>query len=214
MVAGGYPLISPPLFNDVYYGTSATPAGGHGQLLVGYDDTIGDPNQPGGVGAFLVQNSFGPAWNPGNANDPGRNGRIWYSYALWFAVQAEAAVAYPIDPDTSAGVQLTPSVSGAPAAAILRAHDWNDTANNQHVLVLTHRFAVRRMTLRHLSVTDPNGKTFDQDHGGDATTGYVYVQRPDGAFPSGSHTVRLTLQAADGRRRHHGYTGGRSPVPT
>jgi hypothetical protein len=75
LVAKGYGAQSPPLVNGAF----TAPQGfknpsGHGQVIVGYDDSKG-PH-----GAFLVQNSFGPSWNPGPASDHGRNGRIWWDY--------------------------------------------------------------------------------------------------------------------------------------
>jgi hypothetical protein len=65
---------SAPAFDDgVFYPTSwceSTPAKpcGHGMLLVGYDDDIGDAQK--GRGAFLVQNSFGTNWPPASSNSP------------------------------------------------------------------------------------------------------------------------------------------------
>jgi hypothetical protein len=57
-----------PLDNGVFYpcaGCWCPPdtGCGHGMLLVGYDDLIGDLDL--GLGAFLVQNSFGTNWPPG-----------------------------------------------------------------------------------------------------------------------------------------------------
>jgi C1A family cysteine protease len=50
---------------------------GHGMMLVGYDDALGDPRP--GLGAFLVQNSFGTNWPPAGA-DPAPPGMFYLSY--------------------------------------------------------------------------------------------------------------------------------------
>lgn len=65
------------------------PDKGHGQLLVGYDDTKGDPSAPG---AFLIQNSFGTDWPPSEQNP---DGRIWWAYRTFLESQQLAAAAYP-----------------------------------------------------------------------------------------------------------------------
>src|SRR5207249_9120823 len=81
---------NPPLSNGVFYGSPTIPMSGHGMLLVGYDDLAG--NTAKGLGAFYIQNSFGPQWPPAQ---PG--GRFWISYGA-FQTQLGAAVAYPFDP--------------------------------------------------------------------------------------------------------------------
>jgi hypothetical protein len=206
LVAPGYGVTSPVLVNDVFY-LNGTAKGGHGQLIVGYNDSLGSTSDPG---AFLVQNSFGEGWNPGDPSDPGRNGRIWYSYTSWFATQHLAATATPLAPAVPAGVALSAGQSGAPLVEIVSAHDWNDAANDRHALVLGHSFG-SPLRLQHLSVTDPTGATFDQDHGGSSRNGYTYVYRTDGnPFPNGKYTIRLTVQTVAGQTLVY---SGTIPVP-
>lgn len=189
LVAPGYD--SPVLDDDVFYLTG-TPAGGHGQLLVGYNDAIGDPINPG---AFLVQNSFGPLWNPGSSSDPGRNGRIWYSYASWFQTQKFTAIAYPYDPTPPSGVTLASTSPGAPAASIEHAYGWRDPSSGTNYLVLHHRFGAA-VRLRHLTVRDTLGTSYRAVLRGSIRNGYTYVENPTGPFPHGGYSVTLAVDGA------------------
>ncbi len=72
-VATGYNAESPQLTNRAWTAPQGFKAhSGHGQVIVGFDDGVGHG------GGFLVQNSFGADWNPGNG--PGHNGRIYWDY--------------------------------------------------------------------------------------------------------------------------------------
>lgn len=97
---------------------------GHGMLLVGYDDGIGDPAMA--LGAFLVQNSFGTNWPPGPS--PAPPGQFYLSYQGFLTSQLTAAVAYPLDRKKPAGKPLVPSAAGAPAAHITDAYQWQDVS--------------------------------------------------------------------------------------
>ena len=190
LIAPGYG--NPVLDNDVFY-VNGTPTGGHGQLLVGYSDTIGNPSDPG---AFLVQNSFGSQWNPGPASDPGRNGRIWYSYTSWFQTQKLTAIAYPYDSGPPIGVALSSASPGAPAASIEHAYNWCSASTGTNYLVLHHKFG-GPVRLRSLAVLDAAGNTYRSPVGGSFQTGYTYVENPRGQFPTGNYLVTLAVRSGN-----------------
>jgi hypothetical protein len=74
----------PPIATHVVNGTTVDV--GHCMLIIGYDDTLGtSPNQ----GAFLIQNSFGPAW--------GQSGRVWWAYST-FSQLSEGTAIYITQP--------------------------------------------------------------------------------------------------------------------
>ncbi len=198
LVAPYYGLLQPPLANDVFY-LLGTASGGHGQLIVGYDDGRGDPSDPG---AFLVQNSFSPLWNPGDANDPGRNGRVWYSYSAWFATQSLVAIAYPVPPAPPAGSPLSPYPANAPAGTLSGAYNWYDPVGGANYLVLQLWFA-RALYNPLLTIVDAAGNTYTEFDSSTFRNGYLYVAagRP---FPTGTYTA--TIAATTGNNLAVNYT--------
>jgi C1A family cysteine protease len=88
-----------PMQDGVIYETSYVirqnrqPAG-HGQLVVGYDDSVGTP---GNQGALLIQNSFGTGWpaSAGATSSIAPPGMAYWSYNSFEQTQQLAAVAYP-----------------------------------------------------------------------------------------------------------------------
>ena len=103
----------------VIYDTATVPNSGHGQLIVGYDDKIG---QVGQRGAFLVQNSFGTSWPPrlrlGRAARPGL-----LVLQQFRTTQVMAAVAYPVA-DGLGSKRLQTSVVNAADRAVSRSYQW------------------------------------------------------------------------------------------
>ena len=64
----GYGNASGPTLTDGYFyaASNLQASGGHGQMLVGYDNTKGPAGQTPGV--LLVQNSFGTQWPAGSGS--------------------------------------------------------------------------------------------------------------------------------------------------
>jgi hypothetical protein len=181
------------LQDGVIYETSTTMAG-HGQLVVGYDDTVGTR---GNTGALLVQNSFGTGWpaSAGAGSSPAPPGMVYWSYNTFETTQKLAAVAYPRSPGPPAGVRLSSSI-GAPLASITRAFQWEPN-DQQTFLILTHFFHDPVM-LGKVVLTEPGAKgvTATADYGQYISTGYSYLTRTDGnAFRSGAWAV--TLEGTD-----------------
>ena len=126
-----YCIEQPPLVKGAFTAPDGYPTtGGHGQVIVGYNDAKG-PN-----GAFLVQNSFGPGWNPGPANAPGFNGRIWFDYDAWFAGQQYALIMFSNSAEPPGGIRLTTSASGAPTVFIKEGKRYTQGGNAYLNLIL------------------------------------------------------------------------------
>jgi hypothetical protein len=169
------------LTDGVCYGEGPVPKTGHGQLLVGYDDSKGTA---GKQGAFLVQNSMGDDW-PQAA--PG--GRIWVAYDTFLDSQKLAAVAYPRDPSPPSGAALKGNSKG-PAASIRRAFQWASPESGTY-LVLMHTFA-EPVFVKSVVLKEPHGKVVTTQLGQFIQSGYTYVRRSDGkAFESGAWTVTV-----------------------
>ena len=187
LVLKGYS--TPVLTDGVIYGTETIPKSGHGQLVVGYDDTIGTASAPG---AFLVQNSFGTAWPPASSGSPAPPGMAWWSYDTFVATQKLAAIAFPRDPSPPAGTMLT-GTSGAPAAAVARAWQWSPVGSAETSLILWHMFA-EPVELATVTLTEPPPgthvvtATYDESIG----DGYTYIRRSDGMqFLAGTWGLQL-----------------------
>jgi hypothetical protein len=200
-----------PMQHGVIYETSYTigadgkPAG-HGQLVVGYDEDVGIPNNPG---ALLVQNSFGTAWpaSAGATRSLAPPGMAYWSYNSFKRTQHLAAVAYPRALRRPTGVRLSGSPA-APAGWITQAFQWapDDLSPPAH-LILMHFFQ-EPIHLSHISLTEPGGQaiTATGDYGQNISTGYTYLKRTDGnAFLSGAWTV--SLQGNDMNGNSVNYTG-------
>jgi hypothetical protein len=178
-----YCIEQPPLVNGAFTAPDGYPTtGGHGQLIVGFDDSKG-PN-----GAFLVQNSFGPGWNSGPAGAPGFNGRIWFDYDAWFAGQQYGLIMYSNSAEPPGGTKLQSSASGAPVVFIKEGKRYMQDGNAYLNLILHASDAV---TLNQLDVTGPKGKTFTQTLNEVIRFGYAYVERK-AEFQPGHYKVQLT----------------------
>jgi hypothetical protein len=186
-------------------GADGKPAG-HGQLVVGYDEDVGIPNNPG---ALLVQNSFGTAWpaSAGATHSLAPPGMAYWSYNSFKRTQHLAAVAYPRALRRPTGVRLSGSPA-APAGWITQAFQWapDDPSPPAH-LILMHFFQ-EPVHLSHVSLTEPGGQaiTATGEYGQNISTGYTYLKRTDGkAFLSGAWTV--SLQGNDMNGNSVNYTG-------
>jgi hypothetical protein len=188
----------PVLTDGVIYGDAVVANSGHGQILVGYDDTMGDSENPG---AFLVQNSFGTDWPPsaGAGSSPAPPGMIWWSYGTFMNTQKYAAIAYPRNTATPSGTLLTGS-SGAPVASIVRAWQWSASSSADTTLLLSHAFA-EPVLLDTVMLTGPdsNAVTISVAYGEHISTGTSYIQRSDSMqFLSGDWSIQLAGSLLDG----------------
>src|SRR4029077_16433655 len=196
--------------HGVIYETSITikdgkPAG-HGQLVVGYDDDIGIPNNPG---ALLIQNSFGTEWpaSAGATHSLAPPGKAYWSYNSFEQTQHLAAVAYPRALSRPTGVMLS-GTPDAPAGWIPQAFQWApDVPSPTAHLILMHFFQ-EPVHLSHVSLLEPGGQmitptaNYDQNMG----NGYSYLSRTDGnAFLPGTWSV--SLQGTDTNGKAVSYTG-------
>jgi len=180
---GDYCVTSPPLVRGAFNAPQGYPTGGgHGQVIVGYDDAKG-PN-----GAFLVQNSFGPGWNPGPANAPAFNGRIWFDYDAWFQGQKYAMIMFPNSQEPPGGIKLHASDAGAPVVFIKEGKRYMQGGSAYLNLILHGSDA---FTLSQIDVTGPRGATSSQTLNEVIRFGYAYVERPH-EFEPGHYKVQLT----------------------
>lgn len=204
-----------PLVNGVYYAPfdppfcepTPTKPCGHGMLLVGYDDTLGDDSDPG---AFLVQNSFGISWPPGGAY-PAPPGMFYLAYSAFFKSQVNAQTAYPLDRTIPIARPLTAAPGGGPAAYVSLAYDWVDdlagTSPLPAYLILYHRFS-EPVTLVSVTVAEPAPSTahVTQENGYPLASGYTYLMRNDGmSWLHGDY--RVTIVARNAAEQTFTYTG-------
>lgn len=195
LVAKQYGVASPQLTNGVWTAPSGfITKSGHGQVIVGFDDSRG-PH-----GAFLVQNSFGPDWNAGPASDHGRNGRIWWDYDAFFASQKYAAIAFPAPPadllTRSNATTLQSDDPGAPHFAIVNAVPHSE-GNAHHLVLVTH--ASDALTVTGLHVRGPAGHVFSAKLNESMRLGYQYVRRGGRPFAPGTYGVTYTARTRSGR---------------
>jgi hypothetical protein len=150
------------------------PKSGHGQLIVGYDDSLGHG------GAFLVQNSFGTAWPYLKTSAPLLQGRLWWSYESFFASQSLGAIAYSIPrvPESRTVVSLAPinstSNGDRPPVRIVEAHRHDDKGESSVALELEFAQPIQLDTVR---VTPPGG-TSPIEGGYNAPIKYGFAQVP------------------------------------
>ncbi len=188
---------NPTLTNGVF-GTTRPLTGGHGQLVVGYDENVDGTGTP----ALLVQNSFGASWMSTSEN-PAGGGRLYWSYGT-FATQQLFATAYPRIPDRPDGTLLTATTTGAPAAVISAAGQWADPSSPRVVLAFEVWFA-DPITLDTYTVTEPTaspgtGAGVRAGYGAPTANGYVYLSRTDGkSFAPGAYRVSFSGATAAGR---------------
>jgi|GEM_PF-2547489 len=188
LVPKQYCIESPPLTNDAFTAPAGfIPKSGHGQVIVGFNDAKG-PN-----GAFLVQNSFGPGWNPGPASNHGHNGRIWYDYDAWFQGQGYALIMYSNGPMSSHGTALKASGAG-PRFVVASANSYKD-ATGEHAVFVTQ--ASEPVTILNLLVTPHTGKPVSVKLNEKMRLGYQYATRPR-VFPPGPCSVAYTVKTESG----------------
>jgi hypothetical protein len=183
LVPKQYGQESPPLVNGAYTAPQGFITGsGHGQVIVGFDDGKG-PH-----GAFLIQNSFGPDWNPGPASDPGHNGRIWYAYEAFFAGQQFALIAFPNNEQPPAGPKLSASNNNAPDLHVKEGRRYMQGGNAYLVLILHGTGAVM---VNQLVVTGPKGLATTATLNETIRFGYAYVERKP-PFQPGTYQAKIT----------------------
>lgn len=186
LVPKQYCIANPPLTNGAFTAPAGFISGsGHGQVIVGFDDSKG-PH-----GAFLVQNSFGPGWNKGTGT--GFNGRIWYSYEAWFAGQSLALIEYPNSDQVPSGTKLTSS--GAGPALYVRESKTYAQGGNSYLLLTFH--TSDPVNLKQLSVTGPKGRKTTQTVDELMRFGYAYVERKP-PFRRGRYKINLTAATQSG----------------
>lgn len=193
----GYGNLSGPTLTDGYFYAGNTPyQGGHGQLLVGYDDNLGAPGLAKGM--FLVQNSFGTQWPSSESKAP--RGMLYWSYETFMKNQELAAVAYPHDPSPPSGTPLAKSDSRAPVGSIARAYQWAPEANGAVWLILIHHLAEPvRITAVALKEPAPGTAQAVGKYGQFLSKGYTYLRRTDGkAFLPGNYQLTFQAQTLDG----------------
>jgi len=164
---------------------------GHGMMLIGYDDNIGDPSK--GLGAYRIQNSFGTSW--------GDNGYLWMSYETFEHSILASASAEPLEPPLPAIADLAPAEATAPAGRITRAFQWADVESDggtRVYLVLKHQFDAA-VEIRTIALTDPSGATARHRYDVWHNNGYTHISRTDGRqFLAGTYHVVFRTGLADG----------------
>jgi len=184
--------------DGVFYDVAANliPNSGHGQLIVGYDDTLGTP---GKTGALLVQNSFGTDWPPKGSGSTAPPGKLYWSYDTFTVSQKLMAVAYPFDPSPPSGTMLTASASTAPVGSIERAFQWAPSTDAAY-LVLMHHFAdAVRITGVTVKEPAPGADIATGKYGQYISSGYTYLRRTDGKqFLAGTYQVSIAATTLEG----------------
>jgi len=183
--------------NDVYYGSGPFEINkttgklvGHGMLLIGYDDNIGDATK--GLGAYRLQNSFGTFW--------GDAGRLWMSYGTFESSITACYTADPLESPLPALAELIPDAGTAPPARITQAHQWaNDENGTTRVyLVVKHQFDAP-VELSEITVTDPTGKMAHHTYNTWHNNGYTHLSRTDGfQFTAGNYELKIETTQLDG----------------
>lgn len=185
--------------SDVYYGSGPFEINkttgklvGHGMLLIGYNDALGDPTQ--GLGAYRLQNSFGTNW--------GDSGYLWMSYGTFESSIVSAFVAEPLAGSISGGTALVPDAAVAPDGRITGVFQLvRNTATGEPLvhLVFRHQFD-GPVEIREARVVDPSGKA--ARHVYDRVwhqNGYTHLTRRDGGqFLAGNYALEIAAGLPDG----------------
>lgn len=184
--------------SDVFYGSGPFEVNkktgklvGHGMMLIGYNDNLGDPTQ--GLGAYRIQNSFGTNW--------GDSGYLWMSYDTFEKSIVSAFVAEPLAATISGGVGLVPDAASAPDGRVTRAYQWASASSDGTTLahlVFRHQFDAP-IELREVRVIDPSGKAARHVYQVWHQNGYTHLTRRDGRqFLDGNYLVEIRVGLADG----------------
>lgn len=191
----------PTLDSDgVYHGSDAFEMNpttgqlaGHGMFLVGYNDTMGDPEL--GQGAYLIMNSFG--------NDWAENGFIWMSYEAFENSQLTAFTAQPLIPfDSNNGTLLTanPDQNGIPQAVLMDGFQWVDPSADptEVYLIFTYQFEAPVQVIEFV-MEGPSGAMASHPVNAWQNNSYNWFLRKDGQqFLSGTYTVTINATTQDG----------------
>ncbi len=193
LVANGYASSTGSMmYNGAFDPPAASfkPDSGHGQLIVGFDDSLGH------TGAFLVQNSFGPGWPGVSSAPPLLMGRIWWTYEAFFASQKCAAIAYPLVIPHPArplpGTPLNAAPPGSPEASIMEVAATVDGATGEGHLVMQHAFG-HPVMLDTVTVKTATGAPLTQQYGGAMAQGHTNVTQR-GAFAPGTYGVTIAAR--------------------
>jgi hypothetical protein len=185
---------TPALDDGILCVTDFIPNSGHGQVVVGYDDKIGPPGNPG---ALLIQNSFGTGWPaiPNTSKAP--QGRLYWSYESFMETQSLAATAYPLNTGPLTGLAL--STTGKPDATVNKAYQWAPMSGDGVCLIAMLQFG-GPVKLTGVEFTEPStGTKVTGGYGAYINNGYVYMKRTDGnQFVPGSWGISLGAEDLDG----------------
>jgi hypothetical protein len=156
---------------------------GHGMMLIGYDDDLGDPGQ--GLGAYRVQNSFGTTW--------GDSGYLWMSYGTFESSIKSAFVAVPAAAAIGGGEEIFPEMTLAPAARVVESGQWERlTEDSSRVFLALQIQFDEAVEIRRVAVTDPSGETASYSHGHWLRDGHLHFSRADGkSFQSGAYALEI-----------------------
>jgi hypothetical protein len=184
LVANGYSTPGTAMVKGAFAPQGFIKGSGHGQLIVGYDDSLGTS------GAFLIQNSFGTEWPYMNATNPLMQGRLWWTYESFFASQGFGSIAYPIPQDVAnrGTVTLNSPNREAPVARIIEANRADHSGQSLAVLEVDFGRPVQLNTLR---VTPPGADSpIEGAYKAPIKYGFAHVARAE-SFPTGRYGVEL-----------------------
>jgi hypothetical protein len=183
LVAKKYGNPAAAMVNGAFDPQSFIPKSGHGQAIVGYDDSLGH------TGAFLVQNSFGTAWPGLPGSGPLLQGRLWWTYESFFGSQYLAAIAYPIAPRPARPLaRLSANGSGAPDGWLSEAVRAIGMTGG-YALVIEPGFGAA-VHLQTATVTPPGQQAQTVQYNNPIRNGFVRIPRTT-AFPAGRYAVKL-----------------------
>jgi hypothetical protein len=169
-------------FND--FCDYATKKCGHGQIIVGYDNT---------KQAFLVQNSFGTSWPPNVGG-----GQIWWAYSSFFGSQALAAIAYSLPDGKPAGTLFTVGpLSGQPPnnfpiGTINAMARGTTPVNGEYHLTAVLEFG-DPVKVGQAGVEPPGASSFiTQNENATMSRGYIDFASST-PWPAGTYNVQLAI---------------------
>jgi hypothetical protein len=184
LVPKGYGAPKPPLMKNAYTAPRGFIKGsGHGQVIVGFDDSQGP------IGAFLVQNSFGPGWNPGDPDDPGHNGRIWYGYNAFFRGQSYALIMFPSAQGDVSGTSLRASVANAPSLKVVNAVRNQVSGKSTLAFVFSASAPLNMKSI--VAQNQKTGTRYSVNLNEMMRLGYHYVWRNGNAYPAGAYEMTV-----------------------